>query len=382
MKFATNERLAVLPAGARGFFDAGNLLTQADLVLSTRQMNRLLTHEPADLVATAEAGMPLREFQKRLSESGQWLPVDPPDEATATIGSIVATAAAGPQSFGYGLLRSFVIGLRAVLADGRRIKAGGHVVKNVAGYDLCKLFTGSYGTLGVITEVTFKLRPLPAESRTIVASGGRGILLVLGKQIAANSSAVAVEIVSPLLAKDLGLATKDNECALFVRFAGSSRGVVTQTAQTLKMLRDAAVRCATHDEDLSLWHSLSNMTKHDLSWRARVRSSDLSALLEEVAALERDDAWRSTIRWQAGVGDGRLGVRARTPAYQKEAARALERLRQTAEDRGGSLVLEQAPVEIKRACDAWGSFGSAGELMKRVKQQLDPQSVLSPGRIF
>jgi len=108
----------------------------------------------------------------------------------------------------------------------------------------------------------------------------------------------------------------------------------------------------------------------------------LSALIDEVVALERDDAWRSTIRWHAGVGDGRLRVFARSPVYHQEAVRALERLRQTAEDRGGSLVLEQAPVEIKREFDAWGSFGSAGELMKRIKQQLDPQNVLSPGRIF
>jgi len=385
MKFATNERLAVLPAGARGLFDAGNLLTQADLVLSTRQMNRLLTHEPADLVATAEAGMPLREFQKRLSESGQWLPVDPPDEATATIGSIVATAAAGPQSFGYGLLRSFVIGLRAVLADGRRIKAGGHVVKNVAGYDLCKLFTGSYGTLGVITEVTFKLRPLPAETRTVVASGRREVLLVIAGQIAATSSAVAIEIVSPALAKDLGVSAPDNDCVLLVCFAGSSRAVITQTAQTLKTLRDAGLRCTTHDEDRSLWRSLSNVSseaKHDLSWDARVKPSELSALLNEVVGLERDDAWRSTIRWHAGAGDGRLAVLARSPVYHQEAARALEGFRQTAEDRGGSLVLRRAPVEFKRKFDAWGSFGSAGELMKRVKRQLDPQNVLSPGRFF
>jgi glycolate oxidase subunit GlcD len=385
MQFAAAEGLSVVPVGSRGFIDVGNLLTHCDVILSTRQMNRFIAHEPADLVATVEAGITLREFQRRLAEARQWLPVDPPDEATATIGSIVATAAAGPHSFGYGPLRSFVIGLRAVLADGRRIKAGGKVVKNVAGYDLCKLFTGSYGTLGVITEVTFKLRPLPAETRTIVASGARGILLAAGKQIAANSSAVAVEIVSPILAKDLGLSTNDNESALLVRFAGSSRAVVTQTAQTLKTLRDAGLRCATHDEDLPIWQSLSNgisQTQHDLSWSARVRSSELSALVDAVVALERDDAWRSTIRWQGGVGDGRLGVRARTPAYHQEAVRGLERLRQTAEDRGGSLVLEQAPVEIKRAFDAWGSFGSAGALMKRVKQQLDPQNLFSPGRLF
>ena len=383
MKFAATERLAVIPAGSRGFIDAGNLLTQADVIFSTRQMNRFVAHEPADLVATVEAGMTLREFQERLAEAGQWLPFDPPDEANATIGSIVATATAGPHSFGYGPLRSFVIGLRAVLADGRRIKAGGNVVKNVAGYDLCKLFTGSYGTLGLITEVTFKLRPLPGETRTIVASGARQVLLAGARQIAAISSAVAVEILSPILANELGLSAKENECALLVRFSGSSRAVITETAQTLKTLREAGLRCVTHDDDASLWQSVSNVssqTNYDLSWSARVRATELSALVAEVIMLERDDSWRSTIRWHAGVGDGRLRVLARSPVYHQEAARALERLRQTAESRGGSLVMERAPVEIKREFDVWGSFGTVGELMKRVKQQLDPQNTLSPGR--
>ncbi len=385
MKFAAAERLAVIPVGARRFIDAGDLLMQADVILSTRRMNRFIAHEPADLVATVEAGATLREFQEQLAEAGQWLPVDPADEANATMGSIVATAAAGPQSFGYGMLRSFVIGLRAVLADGQLIKAGGHVVKNVAGYDLCKLFTGSYGTLGVITEVTFKLRPLPSETRTIVASGAREVSLLLARQTAANYSAVAVEILSPMLAQNLGLSAKDKECTLFVRFAGSSRAVITQTAQTLKMLRDAGLRCVTHDDDVTLWQSLSNVSsqnEHDLRWSARVRPTELSTLVDEVVALERDDAWRSTICWHAGVGDGRLHVLARSPVYHQQGVRALERLRQTVEDRGGRLILEQAPVEIKQKFDAWGSFGSAGELMRRVKQQLDPANVLSPGRIF
>jgi FAD/FMN-containing dehydrogenase len=385
LAFAMAERLAVVPVGARRFISAGNLLTQADVILSMRRMNRFITHAPADLVATVEAGLTLREFQQRLAQAGQWLPVDPADEADATIGSIVATAASGPQRFGYGSLRSFVIGLRAVLADGRLIKAGGNVVKNVAGYDLCKLFTGSYGTLGVITEVTFKLRPLRAETRTIVALGARESSVSLARQIAASSHAVAVEILSPMLAEDLGLSPKHNDCAMLVRFAGSSRAVVTQTAQTLKTMRDAGLRCVTYDEDLSIWQMLSNVTSQtrpDLSWCSRIRATELPALINEVVALERDDAWRETIRWHAGVGDGRLRGLARSPVYHQQAVRALERLRQTAEDRGGNLVLEQAPVEIKREFDAWGSFGSAGELMKRVKQQLDPQNVLSPGRFF
>ncbi|MFZ0749330.1 MAG: FAD-linked oxidase C-terminal domain-containing protein, partial [Pyrinomonadaceae bacterium] len=383
MQFSSREGLAVVPAGARTFVDAGNLLARADLILSTRRMDRLIAHEPADLVATAEAGLPLAEFQKQLAQNGQWLPVDPADDGSATLGGIVATGLSGPQSFGYGPLRSFVIGLRVVLADGRQIKTGGRVVKNVAGYDLCKLFTGSFGTLGLITEVTFKLRPLPIETRTIVAVGSREALLVAGRLAANNSFPVAVEVVSPLLAENLALQTPPGKGLLLIRFAGSTRTVITQTAQALKTLRDQSFRCALYDDDAALWQLLGTaplQANYDLGWRARVRPTELPALVDEIAKLESDDAWHAAVRWHASAGDGRLRVMARSPIYHQEAVRTLEGFRQTAEDRGGSLVVERAPVEVKRELDAWGSFGSAGEVMKRVKAQMDPQSVLSPGR--
>ena len=385
MQFAAREGLAVVTAGARTFVDAGNLLTRADLILSTRRMNHMIAHEPADLVATAEAGLTLADFQKQLEQNGQWLPVDPPDNGTATLGGIVATGASGPQSFGYGPLRSFVIGLRVVLADGRQIKAGGRVVKNVAGYDLCKLFTGSFGTLGLITEVTFKLRPLPAETRTIVAVGTREALLVAGRLAANNSFPVAVEVVSPLLAQDLALQTPPSKALLLIRFAGSTRTVITQTAQALKTLRDESFRCALYDDDGTLWQVLGAapfQTNHDFGWSARVRPTELPTLVDEIEKLESDDAWHSAVRWHASTGDGRLRVMARSPIYHQEAGRALEGFRQTAEDRGGSLKVEKAPVEVRRELDAWGNFGSASELTMRVKRQLDPDDVLSPGRIL
>ncbi len=383
MQFAAGERLAVVPAGARSFVDAGNLMARADLILSTRRMDRLIAHEPADLVATAEAGLTLTEFQKQLAQNGQWLPVDPADDGSATLGGIIATGASGPQSFGYGPLRSFVIGLRVVLADGRQIKAGGRVVKNVAGYDLCKLFTGSFGTLGLLTEVTFKLRPLPVETRTIVAVAPREALLVAGRLAANNSFPVAVEVVSPLLADSLALQTPPGKNLLMIRFAGSTRTVISQTAQALKTLRDESFRCALYDDDAALWQVLGSaplQTNYDLGWSARVRPTDLPALVDEIAKLESDDAWHSSVRWHASAGDGRLRVMARSPLYHQEAVRALEGFRQTAEGRGGSLIVDKAPVEVRRELDAWGSFGSAGELMKRVKEQMDPESGLSPGR--
>src|SRR5258706_7935121 len=142
-----------------------------DLYSTQLRWTLIYSRNPADLVATAEAGLTLSAFQRKLAAAGQWLPIDPPDDGRATLGGVVATGLGGPQSFGFGWPTSFVIGMKVVLADGRAIKAGGSVVKNVAGYDLCKLFTGSYGTLGLITDLTFKLRPLPAGSRTLRGFG-------------------------------------------------------------------------------------------------------------------------------------------------------------------------------------------------------------------
>ena len=380
MQLAVKEDMAVMPAGAATWIDGGN--PSADLIVTTRRMTRLIRHEPADLVATAEAGLTLSAFQRKLGAAGQWLPIDPPDDGRATLGGVVATGLGGPQSFGFGWPRSFVIGMRVVLANGRAIKAGGSVVKNVAGYDLCKLFTGSYGTLGLITELTFKLRPLPAESRTVVASGSPASLIIAGRKVYSQLSPVAIELISRRLAQDLQI-TKQPECALMMRFVGSSRAVITQTAQALKLLRDDGNRCATIDEDNQQWSKLSAVplqSADDLKWRVVLRPTDLAVFLGEIAELENDEASHPQLRWHAGLGDGRLRAIARTPVYHREAVRALERLRQKAEALGGNLVVESASREIRNDFDAWGDPGSAAELMRRVKAQLDPRNVLSPGR--
>jgi glycolate oxidase subunit GlcD len=382
MRLALKEDLAVVPAGAATWIDAGNPAERADLIITTRRMTRLIRHEPADLVATAESGLTLSAFQKQLGVAGQWLPIDPPDDGRATLGGVVATGLGGPHSVGFGWPRSFVIGLRVLLADGRAIKAGGNVVKNVAGYDLCKLFTGSFGTLGLITELTFKLRPLPAESRTVVATGSLESLISAGRKAFLQLAPVAVELVSRLLAQDLQV-TNEPECALMMRFVGSSRSVVTQTAQALKLLRDDGNGCATFDEDAQPWAKLSAVplqSADELKWRVALRPTDLAAFLSEMSKLEDDEGSHPGLRWHAGLGDGRLRAIARTPVYHREAVRALEHLRQKAENLGGSLVVESASDEIRNEFDAWGDFGSAAELMKRVKFQLDPRNSLSPGR--
>ena len=128
-------------------------------------LNRLIEHKPEDMTATAESGLTLGEFQRLLAANGQWLPIDPPGADRLTLGALLDTNASGPRRFGYGTIRDYLIGIKVVSAEGRLISAGGKVVKNVAGYDLAKLFIGSRGSLGIVVEATFKLRPLPeAES--------------------------------------------------------------------------------------------------------------------------------------------------------------------------------------------------------------------------
>ena len=133
-----------------------------------RAFQRVAEYNPEDMTITAEAGLTLAALQKHLAAHGQWLPLDPPNAECASLADILNTNASGPRRFGYGTIREHLIGLKVVLADGRVIKSGGKVVKNVAGYDLQKLFVGSHGTLGVIVEVTFKVRPV-AEKEEIVA---------------------------------------------------------------------------------------------------------------------------------------------------------------------------------------------------------------------
>ena len=230
LKFAAREGWSVLPAGGMTWLRA-----KADLIVSTQRLNQIIEHEPADLIAVAQAGVKLADFNAKLAENGQWLPLDPPDDGRATIGGVVATGIGGPQQFGYGRPRHSVIGMKVVLADGSLIKAGGRVVKNVAGYDLCKLFTGSFGSLGIITEVNFKLRPRPAREATVTA---RGTVDDLRRIVDARLFPVAAEIVDDML---------------LVRFAGNEKGVAYQIEQARALLQDAELV----EDDAEIWKSIA-----------------------------------------------------------------------------------------------------------------------------
>jgi D-lactate dehydrogenase (cytochrome) len=308
-------------------------------------------HSPADLVATAPAEMTLREFNERLREHGQWLPLDPP--GAGPLGKIVAQAAAGPLALGYGGPRNLVLGMRVTLPDGTQIKTGGRVVKNVAGYDLGKLFTGSRGKLGRINEITFRLRPLPASDETVVASGPLEDLWPAGRKIwLDNLQPVALELLAPDLAELLGLPP---ECALLARFAGACE----QTAWQIKEARARLVNC--QPAPAAIWRDLAaNTDAPHLVWQARTLPSETLNLLKT--------ADFPAARWQIGCGDGRLRAAWPDAPCDTETRAALDAIRANARKHGGSLTVLQAAEDWRKNYD-WNGLD---EGVARLEARLTP----------
>jgi glycolate oxidase subunit GlcD len=283
LKLAFREHWRVLPTGGATWLDPQSN-SSANVIVNTSLLDQIVEHEPADLIAIAQAGVKLRDFNAKLEENRQWLPLDPPDNGRATIGGVVATGLGGPQQLGYGRPRGTVIGMRVVLADGSVINPGGRVVKNVAGYDLCKLFTGSFGTLGIITQVNFKLRPRPEREATIVTSGKLPDLRSNARTILdARLFPVAAEIVSPAFAERLGIAARQNSPVLLIRFAGNEKGVSYQVEQALAKLENADYL----SNDCKLWSDIATVAFDEAIWRmgaldGNVRVAEQTELMRRV----------------------------------------------------------------------------------------------------
>ncbi len=380
IKLAHHAGWKVVPAGAATWLDAGDPLMPPQVIVSTIRLNKILEHEPADLIARTQSGVTLGVFNRELAKGGQWLPLGPPDDGRATIGGVVATGLSGPQTQGYGAPRNFVIGMKVILADGGLVSFGGRVVKNVAGYDLCKLFTGSYGTLGLITELTFKLRPRPERETTVLAAGPRQPLFRVAQELQTRRLfPVATEVLSATMAAQIDVEISPGSALLLMRFSGSHPTVAYQVAQADAVLHEDTniTDVETESDDEGLWNNLAAVPlrfSHELSWRAAVRPTSVSKFID---AVERAYGSSSSIAWQAGVADGRIRLLGGAP---QDPYGTIERLRTLVQSEGGSLVIEHVTSEYAPELDAWGNLGSAAELMLRVKEQLDPQELFSPGR--
>jgi glycolate oxidase FAD binding subunit len=333
-----------------------------DLLVDTSRMSAVVEHAAGDLICVVQAGTTLDDVNARAAEHGQQLALDQPRPG-ASVGGTLATTRSGPRRLRYGAPRDLVLGVTVVRADGVVAKAGGKVVKNVAGYDLAKLVTGSYGTLALVTEAVFRLHPLPAASRWLGvtcpdgASAARVAHTVTASQLA--PSAVEVERRPGTPGVDVR-----------VLLEGTTQGVDQRSGQLRALLGEGAGELGDVGDPAAL-----PAGPDDLLVKVAVPLSGVAGLLAAVAAAEDRHGVPLHLRGSAGVGVLHVGAPAGTAP--EAVAGVLAGLRTTTAE--GSAVLLQAPPAVRAAVDAWGPVPGLA-LMRRVKDQFDPQHRLAPGR--
>jgi glycolate oxidase FAD binding subunit len=359
--------LRVAPCGGGTKRSWGNRLGGLELVLSTRRLARVLEHAWGDMTATVEAGCTIAALQGTLGLRGQRLALDPLWPEAATVGGVVATSDCGPLRVRYGPPRNVVLGVTAALANGTLARSGGKVVKNVAGYDLPKLMTGSFGTLAVITEVTFRVHPLPpATGDATYRTPGIDALGALLLRVADSTLAPARVQVR---------ARGGTEPELDVCFEGPEVAVGAQLARLADLAGDARLAATP----IGVWREIEALwtgPAHGLVAKVSLPPADIDAFVAKVdgAAASARLEWRFV-----GQADGAGLVRLEGPGVDTLSA-ALEQLRAYAVGRGGSLVVLDCPAALKARVDVWGPPGDALPLMRRVKERFDPRAILNPGR--
>jgi glycolate oxidase FAD binding subunit len=371
MKLAAREGLAVAPRGSGTKMHIGDPPRRLDLIVSTARMNEVLEHTPGDQIVRLEAGIKLEDLQEHISDSDQMLAIDPP-ESGATIGGIVAANSSGPRRYRYGTIRDLIIGITVILHDGTVAKAGGKVVKNVAGYDLSKLFTGSLGTLGVIANANFRLHPRPEAARTVAVE-------VTDPQ---QAQAVAQAIVhSQVEATAVELHYGENEKLLAVLLESIPGGIDAKAETASFLLKQfGEVRALSDEEADRLGPLTSPEVADDVVLKIGAPPVDLAAVLESVlGATERKGLAHPRITGHAGTGVTLVGF---SGENEDGAAGFVEELREIWVRRGGNVTLQRAPLTLKQRVSTWDNGGDYLGLVRRVKEKFDPRGGMNPGRFL
>lgn len=390
LRFASKEGLSVMPAGAGTKLGIGNLPQKVDIVLATTRLNSIVEYEPGDLTVTVESGIRLATLQAVLAQHQQYLALDPPYADRCTLGGIVATNASGALRLRYGAARNQVLGLRVVHANGTVVKSGGKVVKNVAGYDLNKLYIGAFGTLGIITEVTLKLSPIPAREAILTAdfqdvqdAVDTG-LSVVGSQILPMFVNLFIN-ADPRRGKTDGT-TEGNGPMLVAGFGGDPETVAWQLTQCQEIMEQNGAMGVTITEGESRVHlqeTIREFSAADRDTEIVIAKLNLKRTdIAEFAAQAMDASWARDVQVMALLGSGMLyfSISVTSDTDFQVFADTLTRLRQAAMEMRGNLIVETAPPELKQHIDVWGPVGDTLGLMKQVKARFDAGGLLNPGR--
>ncbi|HET9361503.1 MAG TPA: FAD-binding oxidoreductase [Vicinamibacterales bacterium] len=362
---ASRDRHSTVLRGGGTKIEWGRSPASVDLVVETAGLARLVAHRHGDMTATAQAGMPLMLLNRHLAEQGQYLPVDSAFHG-ATIGGMIATNDCGPLRHRFGTPRDLLIGITLAMADGRLVKAGGTVVKNVAGYDLGKLVSGSFGTLAAIVDATFKLLPLPRASRTLVSTYMDGS--ALARDVAALNAS-QVELTS----FDVHVSDKAR-FQLLMRMASSGEATEAMAAEASRLLSSPA-SILTGDDEQAFWAEQVRAPWSEggtivrLSWLP----ANLSVVLASLDELRRHGCRPSMFTGRT-IGAGLL----RLEGDDRACAAAITDLRSRSEV--GHVVVLRASRRLKEQTDVWGGGSDRTGPARALKRMFDPQGILNAGR--
>jgi glycolate oxidase FAD binding subunit len=366
LRICSELEATVIPRGGGTAMAIGNPPRRADVVLELLKFNRVIEHDAANLTVIVRSGATLNAVQTALEGEKQFLPFEPPFADRATVGGAVAANLNGPRRGSYGSVRDLVIGMKVTLASGEEIKAGGKVVKNVAGYDLCKLFVGSLGTLGIITEATLRVAPIPESAATLVATGD----LAQAERLAADlCRSRLLPTAVWLLRDDSGKAWR-----VAIRWEGFEETVARQLRESATLAAHAGMNqeILLSKEQSVLWRRLSDFPLQTERLVYRV-TLPRAAVFE---FLQRARHWPVL----EVAGDAALGTVWIVCGAKPAALSLFFQLIELARAQHGHAIIFAAPAALKSSVNVWGPSPSTLSLMREIKRQFDPKGLLNSGR--
>ena len=381
--------LSAVPWGGGTRIGVGNIPSSYDVAIDLSSFTGEIEHEPGDMTVVANAGVKFGRLNDVLAAEGQRLAFEVGNPASATVGGSVASNAAGHRQSSTGGIRDWVIGMQTVLADGTVTKSGGRVVKNVQGYEMHRLNTGAFGTLGVVSQVAFKLLPLPAEQQTIIAwfdehdtASEVGTNLVNGLFMPEAITLVSGPAANMVISASGESVPTERTYALMVRVGGGIRAVERQVNEVVGAVGAQGANgyaVLSDDATAQAWSELDDV---ESTAAIAVRFiSRASVALNAVRELESHPIILETspISSVTDLGFGSATITA-TPTDDEAALRIARFMREQLSQKQGSYVIEKCPLNVKHDMDVFSDVGTSIDLMRRIKAEYDPTNTLNPGR--
>ena len=395
--YANEQSLTILPMGNGTKMGMGGIPRKMDIFLSTLRLNRIIDCDCDNLTLSAECGITLGEVQKRLSQEGRgyFLPLDPSFTKKATLGGIVATNSSGPGRLLYGTARDLIIGTKAVFPNGDVVASGGKTVKNVSGYDMCKLLIGSYGTLGILCEITFKLLPLPERVATLLLPFVRLEEAVqFGREILQSQYLPSsIEILNEMAVKKIKPpVAQQGNYLVAIGLEGVAESIERQVseigerAKKSSALEIAVLASETHP---SFWKAIRDFSEglveegsNFISFKSNFLISRCGEVMGSYEKIAKESGVDCGLICHSGNGVlysyvfAGKGVRSK----KESLLNLIREFSSVAVKNEGHLIVESCPPDIKKRIDVWGEPRGEYEIMRRLKKEIDPKGILNPGR--